>query len=102
MQLLKAMRVTLASNVRGANLINEELVGEAIMGWLEMVQVQDENNQPKLYPQIMLAVCWLGREITPALSVYKNEELFSLGLAEEFEVEQDLEDEDDYEDDESE
>lgn len=98
MQLLKPIQVTLNSNIdKNKELINEELIGQAVMGWIEMKQVQDpQTGENKLYPQVMFGVVWIGRTVHPAMSVYRNEELFSLGLAEEFVV--DDESEDDYSD----
>ena len=102
MQLLKPVRVTLASNVQGKLLLNDELIGDAVIGWIEQRQRQGADGKMEIYPQMMLGVVWIGRTVGPAVSIYHNEELVSLGLSEEFEVvEEDYEDEDEDDSDET-
>lgn len=101
MQLLKPIMVTMAGNLtKDKQLINENLVGQAVMGWIEMKQYV-ENGEQKMFPQVMFGVVWTGRTLTPAMSVYKNEELAQMGLAEEFEVNEESDEDDDYDEDEA-
>lgn len=83
MNLLKPLVVTLPNNIdSNGELIDETLIGETVMGWVEPVVTQNEESGEQSIQHLpKFAVVWLGQTNIPATSVYFNHELAVLGLA---------------------
>lgn len=90
MNLLKPLVVTLPNNIdSNGELIDETLIGETVMGWVEPVVTQNEESGEQSIQHLpKFAVVWLGQPNTPATSVYFNHELTVLGLADTFEADE--------------
>lgn len=95
MNLLKPFKVTLASNYEQGQVIDDELIGTAVMGWIEIEKIETENGETRTQPVPMFVVVWDDRILQPATSIYRNEEIVSLGIFADELVEYEDEDEDD-------
>ena len=95
MQLLKPFAVTLANNIDPqGELINENIIGDAVMGWLEPREIEQEGEKKTVMSPVY-SVVWRGQSLVPASSVYENHEIASLGYFTDEGFDDDSDEEDD-------